>query len=210
MTISVVRPHQDVIVHLSEATYPDRSLVSLQSLSMLICSNSARQVAISRSRICFAPSVYSSSGTPGRRSFTTFHAVAVFMRSFSNSSFSDYGRLPGTRTDYGRLRNFDGRPGFWGRSIRPIAPSRRSTNVVLPNGQPVRTCSRISRKSSSRRRCSIGPANRQPSPATAQRGPSGRRVPTNGVWHCSTASRRIEDQTGAAPDSVPRTARGRK
>ena len=42
--------------------------------------------------------------------------------------------IPGTRTDYGCLRNFDGRPGFPGRSLRPTILSRRSTNVALPKG----------------------------------------------------------------------------
>ncbi len=41
---------------------------------------------------------------------------------------------PGTRTDYGRLSSFDGRPGFPGRSLRPTTRSKRSTNVVLPKG----------------------------------------------------------------------------
>jgi hypothetical protein len=57
--------------------------------------------------------------------------------------------IPGTRTDYGGLSNFDGRPGFPGRSLRPTRRSRRSTNVALPKGQPVRPCSRKSRSSSS-------------------------------------------------------------
>lgn len=40
-------------------------------------------------------------------------------------------RIPGTRTDCGRLSNLDGRPGFPGRSLRPTTRSKRSTNVAL-------------------------------------------------------------------------------
>ena len=45
--------------------------------------------------------------------------------------------IPGTRTNYSCLSNLDGRPGFRGRRTRPTTCSRRSTNVVLPSGQPV-------------------------------------------------------------------------
>ena len=44
---------------------------------------------------------------------------------------------------------FDGRPGFRGRRIRATARSRCVTKLTLPNGQPVRPCSRKSRSSSS-------------------------------------------------------------
>jgi hypothetical protein len=42
------------------------------------------------------------------------------------------GPIPGTRTDYGCLSNFDGRPAFRGRSGRPTARSSRSTNREFP------------------------------------------------------------------------------
>jgi len=61
--------------------------------------------------------------------------------------------IPGFRghiTDYGSLRNFDGRPPFRGRRRRPTVLSKRSRNEALPSGRPVRPCPRKSRNSSSR------------------------------------------------------------
>ena len=58
--------------------------------------------------------------------------------------------VPGTRTDYGCLSNFVGRPGLLGRSTRPTVRSRRSTKAASPSGCPVWPCSRMSRSSSSR------------------------------------------------------------
>ncbi len=67
-----------------------------------------------------------------------------FPNSISNFQF------PGTRTGYGCLSNFNGRPAFCGRRMRPAVRSSSPTKTAFPNGQPVRTCSRKSRNSSSR------------------------------------------------------------
>ena len=87
--------------------------------------------------------------------------------------------IPGTRTDYGCLSNFDGRPAFRGRRIRRTARPSRSTNMVFPNGRPVWPCSRKSRNSSSRVALFNNPDNRRPSPASEQHAPSGRRSRMN-------------------------------
>jgi hypothetical protein len=47
-----------------------------------------------------------------------------------------------TRTHFGRLHNFDFRPGDRGRRIRPMVFSRPATNAASPGGRPLRPWSR--------------------------------------------------------------------
>ena len=70
--------------------------------------------------------------------------------SFREGTQGNSGKFRGHITSYVNLRSFGGRPPFCGFSTRPTLASRRSMNVALPSGRPVRPCSRKFVSSSSR------------------------------------------------------------